>query len=75
MPYQCVFVAREEQKYSQIRVGFTFSGPTYDSLCIIQIDSVVVTCRELCFMKDEYILLFQHFTRFALNFYYAGVIT
>jgi hypothetical protein len=22
-------------------------------------------------MKDEYILLFQHFTRFALNFYYA----
>jgi hypothetical protein len=37
MPYQCVFVAREEQKHSQIRVGFTFSGPTYDSLCIIQI--------------------------------------
>jgi hypothetical protein len=36
-----------------------------------QIDSVVVTWRELCFMKDEYILLFQHFTRFALNFYYA----
>jgi hypothetical protein len=36
-----------------------------------QIDLVVVTCREVCFMKDEYILLFQHFTRFALNFYYA----
>jgi hypothetical protein len=33
-----------------------------------QIDLVFFTCRELCFMKDE---LFQHFTRFSLNFYYA----